>query len=366
MDVNSRNQKIEELLTDYFEIASKKEVNLKEDRVKEALDIVFECHSWGFREILLVIAVGKILDRNYKASTRFYDCNPRAIYEGPIRAQLLQRGIPHRKSGPLNVAKATVGINKEWATQRRPSDVAMKVVELVSKLERFDPKKLRNFTTYLISKFLNEATRVEDLDIEVEPQSDPFYLSKLCYLLIDEVPDLGNTPQRIIGELMKYKCEQLNPDLVVVGFEDRASVTNTTSKKPGDITIERKNGTILRIFEITVKPFNKQRIMESYESVREHDKRAGIQTNEVFVICRARDIPGEELEKLERQAKYVLGKSIYRDLLYIYIDIYEWIISVLMELTHSNRPAFYQSLNQYISDPNTAEKVKKFWRKLHK
>lgn len=365
MDANARNQKIEELLTDYFKEASRKSFTFKDENVKELLDAIFECNSWGFREILLVIAIGRTLDNSFKASTGFYDCNPRAIYEGPIRAKLLENGIPHRKSGPLNVAKATVGINKQWATQRRPADVAMKVVGVVGKLEKYDTKELKDFTIYIISKFLDEATRVEDLNIEIDPQADPFYLADLCYSLIDEVPDLGNTPQRIVGELMKHKYQQLNPDLIVEGFKDRASVTNTTSKKPGDITLERENGTILRIFEVTVKPFNKQRVMESYESVRDHDKRAGIQTREVFVICREKDVPQDELDELKTRQKYYFGRLVYRDLTYIYIDIYEWIISILMELTTVSRIEFYKSLNQYISNPSTSEKVKRLWGKIH-
>ena len=66
----------------------------------------------------LVVIIGMRLDRSFKASTGLYDCNPRAIYEGPIKEFLIEKEIPHRKSGPLNVAKATVGLDMTWAAQR--------------------------------------------------------------------------------------------------------------------------------------------------------------------------------------------------------------------------------------------------------
>src|SRR5690606_24939467 len=98
-------------------------------------------------------------------------------------------------------------------------------------------------------------------------------------------PDAGNTPQRIVGLLMKTYHEAFGTGLNVTGHEDGASVTNATSKKPGDITIEKANGDILQVFEVTVKPFSKQRMRESYETVRIYDKYSGSKIVEVTVIC---------------------------------------------------------------------------------
>lgn len=55
----------------------------------------------------------------------------------------------------------------------------------------------------LLSRFLDERTFVEQLNVQVKPNSDAEYLHKLCEALINSVPDGGNTPQRIVGYLLK-------------------------------------------------------------------------------------------------------------------------------------------------------------------
>ena len=48
-----------------------------------------------------------------------------------------------------------------------------------------------------------------------------------------------------------------------------------------------------------------------------------------------------------------------------YWDIYEWIASTLQRMTESARTGFYNDLNSYINDINTAENVKVLWSRLH-
>jgi len=127
------------------------------------LECLFATKAWSFREIILVITLARLLDRNYSASTAFYDCNPRAVYEGPIRTVLRDRGIPHTKSGPLNIAKAQEGINKGWAARRRPRDAALAAVQLVEAIEAMSPNDLENFAVVLHEKFLDRAEAVKAL-----------------------------------------------------------------------------------------------------------------------------------------------------------------------------------------------------------
>ena len=69
------------------------------------VESLFQTSIWGHREIILTIIMARLLDPKFKASKNFYACNPRSIFEQPIRKALREYGIPHRKSGPLNVAK---------------------------------------------------------------------------------------------------------------------------------------------------------------------------------------------------------------------------------------------------------------------
>src|SRR3989344_2301719 len=71
----------------------------------DEIESLFQTSIWGHREIILTIVMARLLDPKFKASENFYACNPRSIFEQPIRKALREYGIPHRKSGPLNVAK---------------------------------------------------------------------------------------------------------------------------------------------------------------------------------------------------------------------------------------------------------------------
>jgi len=63
----------------------------------------------------------------------------------------------------------------------------------------------------------------------------------------------------------------LNTGIKVTGYKDRASTTSTTSKKPGDLNEETREGLILKVYEVTVKPFDQQRIIESFEALKAYD-----------------------------------------------------------------------------------------------
>src|SRR5207302_1660293 len=101
------------------------------------------------------------------ASSAFYACNPRALYEGPMRNLLTEFGIPRGQSGPLNIAKATQMINEQWAAQRRGREIAESVVHLVSAIESMSTSDLYNFAIALHIKFLTQAQLIASLRIDV-------------------------------------------------------------------------------------------------------------------------------------------------------------------------------------------------------
>lgn len=357
-----RNGKIKSYLDSIYKMATKHDFSDKIEYAK-LLDILFSSSAHGFREVVLVAVVGIYLDRNFRASSSFYDCNPRAIYEGPIKKFLLAKGIPHTKSGPLNVAKATPGLNTTWAKQRKPANVAGAVVELVDYIEQANIKidEINNFGASLMARFINEAKRVENLSIDIEPSSDPDYIYDLCETLIIEAPDYGNTPQRIAALLLKNYHQSLKTGVIIAGEKDRASATSTTSKKPGDMNEESISGTIYKVYEVTVKKFDGARILDSYDSVVKYNKENNGDIHEIVVICREEDCPREI--KTKKLSGY-LGKYKYQDIIYYYWNIFEWISNMLQRMTPLGRTNFYNDLNSYINGVNTAEIVKEVWVQL--
>jgi hypothetical protein len=140
-------------------------------------------------------------------------------------------------------------------------------------------------------------------------------------------------------------------------------VTSTTSKKPGDITEEQIDGTVLTVYEVTVKGFGSQRVGESYDTLCAYGELAGTPIREVIVICRDADVhPGAQLGA-DESALY-LGRVEYQDVTYHFVDIYEWIIGQLARMPPEARFNFHEKLSDYIGDPNTSEKVKRRWGEL--
>lgn len=86
--------------------------------------------------------------------------------------------------------------------------------------------------------------------------------------MIDGAPDSGNTPQRIFGFLLESYHTSIHTGIIVSGADDSASATSTTSKKPGDINEEGADGSIYRVYEVTVKPFDLSRIIDSYDCIK--------------------------------------------------------------------------------------------------
>jgi len=323
----------------------------------DEIESLFQTSIWGHREIILTIVMARLLDPKFKASENFYACNPRSIFEQPIRKALREYGIPHRKSGPLNVAKNSKKINRDWATDKHGGAIAMNVVKIVKKIESVPKNALERFASAYIARYKQEAKRIKEMEVNLPPQENPIHISKLCVDLINSVPDGGATPQIIVGLLMEAMNKDRKNPVSVSGHRDSVSTTNTTSKKPGDI-IEKINDTAELIYEVTTKKFSDDRLIESHEAVMDYDS----DLKDVFVICRPQDVP-ETLSN--RGTSYIMATTQYRELAYYFINIYDYIQSAILFLTPEGRKFFYKELVAYINNTNTAEKVKRYFKQWH-
>ncbi len=362
MTAVERNAKVAALMATLFEQASRADYE-PDERWKDSLEELFSTTVWGFREILLVIVIARLLNGEYEASKAFYSCKPRAIYEGPIRNELRERRIPHRRSGPLNVAKAAIGINSQWATQRSPKKIADLVVRIVGEIESMPKRELEVFAIALHGRFLAESERAADIKLEVSPEVDPEFLHLLCSRLINEEPDGGNTPEHIVELAMRAYHEELRTGVEVVGHGGRASVSSVSGKNLGDIVERRANGTIIHVHEVTVKAFGEERVRDSYEAVKAFDLKEGAKASEIMVLCRKQNAHPNAGASVESSG--YLGKLAHRNLTYHFIEIHAWILSQLLRMPPTARTSFYGKLADYIGDFNTSERVKQLWNKLH-
>lgn len=358
-----RTAKIESILSSLYADALTEDFVVQDDRYAESLDKLFHTSVWGFREILLVVVVAMELNNDFRPSSALYSCNPRALYEGPIKQFLIEKGIPHRKSGPLNIAKAAPGLNEAWAAQRRPASLAAEVVKIVRMLEangESNKHLLHSVGVSLMRQFVAQAKEVKEMTVDIDPTSDPVRLAKLCECLIHRTPDAGNTPQIISAYLLKFYHQGWQTGVCVSGDTDGAAVSSTTSNKPGDISEEKLDE--VKVYEITVKPFDLPRIIDSHDVVTAYNLANDRTIDEITVICRPDDCPRGMTKS---GLKHYLGHYEYRDITYYYWDLFEWVASTLQQMTRRSRRSFYEALNEYINGVNTAESVKRLWKALH-
>lgn len=353
-----RNEKIRAVLDDMYQAAKTATVVTPYD---EMLEQIVVSKDQSYREVLLCIISHMLIDPNLKASTNWYAFHPRGIYDaGPVKQFLTEYGIPHTKSGPLNITKAA-NINPEWAERRASPEVAHALIDIVKYVESHNSiKEMRIIGISLIQKLLREAIRVQQLSVNVAPSNDPIYLANICIQLINNVPDFGNTPQQVAARLLENYHWSTRSEICVTGGKDRASVTSTTSHKPGDINEELYNH-ILKVYEITVKAFDKDRIIDSYDCIEKFNQCSENQISEVIVICRPQDCPS-----LLQQSGFsnYMGFIDFQNIRYHFWNIYEWIMSILQQMPNAGREHFTVSLASYVNDINTAEAVKIEWHRL--
>jgi hypothetical protein len=325
------------------------------------LEAIVACGSRGLREILLTVTVGRLLDCSYK-TTALYDCNPRALFEGPIREVLDGHRIPRGKSGPLNMAKATKALDAAWAARRRPRDVALRVVQVAEAVDSMSPGDLTGLGAAIAKLLLEEARRVDDLAVDLDPTEDPISLANMMAEMIIGVPDSGNTPQRIIGLLLDARERAKGSPVEVLGLNDRASVTSTTAKKLGDLALALPDGTVTAPMEVTVKPFNEPRAMEAAEAAHEYAEAAGMPVFEILVVCRPEDV---HPDATRYSASSLMGLYAKDGIAFYFVNIFDWILGQLLEMPASARSEFHSQVNEYVADPSTRKAVKVIWRGLN-
>ena len=349
-----RNTRVTAYLKEIYSMAQNTQTQIKPSEYSLLLLEVFNSKTISYREIVLTSLVAKYLDKNFNSHTNFYGCKP-------IKDFLIDHGFPCTKSGPLNIAKAS-NIDEAWTSQREPKEDAEKTMILCDAISGNDSSLRHNLSLYLMRLYMSKAKEMEKLAVDIKPASDPLVLHNLCIKLIEQAPDAGNTPQRIAGYLLIAQHEAMRTGLIVSGATDSASTTSTTSQKPGDINEEHTDGTILCVYEITIKPFNYRRILDSYDCVKNYNAMHDSTINEIIVICRKQDCPSE---MFSLSTNLCMGTYDYQDIRYYFWNINEWISFTLQHMNISAREKFFELLNNYINDSNTHEAVKIAWSKLN-
>lgn len=95
----------------------------------------------------------------------------------------------------------------------------------------------------------------------------------------------------------------------MTGYEDSASTTSTTSKKPGDVNEELEDGTVLNVYEITVKKFDENRMRDSHDTVQIYNEEHETALDEIIVVCCRQDC---HPNMMTSESNWHLGRYEYR------------------------------------------------------
>lgn len=236
--------------------------------VSRALGDLIETNAKGFRGVVITSLAGYYIDPGFSPLKDFYACNPRSIFEQAIWYVLTEHNIPCGKSDPLNVAKNINMLDKNWAKDRRPEKSAMAAVYF---LERYfcekDAEQRNLLEDYFFFKLLKYAESIAGIRVagaNTSTVARQRFAENLIRFSLD-APESGATPQRLVGSVLKQLFA--HSAMEVCGGDESVFGTNTTSKKPADIWVER-DGQVILLYEVTLKRVDQKRLEDLVESVR--------------------------------------------------------------------------------------------------
>lgn len=320
-------------------------------RINKLLTDLIEVTTKGFRGVVLTAIVGMKLNESYDPLNRFYDCNPRAIFEDGIWYALSENGVPCGKSDPLNVAKNIYELNESWAEGRRPRTAALAAVYFLREVIASPADKRERLIDYFFFRLLRYSREVAAIEVSVrEDQGDPrqALAHRLVYFSLAH-PESGMIPQTIVAKLLS-KVFELS-DIEVAGGDASVFGTNTTSKKPADVWTQIGEEPLC-LFEVTVKPVTAKRLIDCIDALRSVDQA----TKPVTFVCR---IPEDVLE-----LTLVDGKTIFRGKCFEFIDFRHFVTSVASLLRPEQMAEVVADVQRIVADVNVSVTTKNGWNRI--
>lgn len=269
MSTSDRDRKVQDYIKkklDQAEVQSvEKFYKIRDfDEIEKILENLIFVKIKGFRGIVATAIAGQLINPNYDPLNDFYGCNPRPIYENGVFKSFYGR-IPCGKSDPLNVAKNVSKLDSGWVQGKRPMTAAQAVVDFLTILKDRpnDRDILVDFYFYKLVEYASSVASI-NLNIPISNKLSKLELSDKIARFTLEYPESGTIPQMVIAILLEANFR--GSELLVEGSSESVFGTNTTSKKPADIWIEKDNE-VVSLFEITVKKVDNKRLSDAVESI---------------------------------------------------------------------------------------------------
>lgn len=318
------------------------------DALNDTLTKVIEIKAAGFRGIIATAIVGLEIDSKYDPINNFYGCNPRSIFEQGI-VNAFRNRIPSGKSDPLNVAKNVNALDDGWVKGKRPEQAARAVVDYLSEIVQASDSRKSLLIKLFYYRLVNYAHSISSIRITA-PSRDVISNQEfaiICDRMINEYPESGTIPQFFIFKLLESIFE--DSEIVVEGGLESVFGTNTTSKKPADIWLE-KGGIPTNLFEITVKKVDFKRLDDCFDSLAQ----LNLLHLPVQFICRLpKDVSG--LGSLTNGGIIAQGK------LFGFQDISEFVRSVCTALSLDQIQKILTDIQAFMKETGRPIKTKEGW-----
>ncbi len=314
----------------------------------------------GFPGIVLTASIGRMIDPSYDPKNDFYGINPRPLFEQHIGPTLRDKyKAPMGKSDPLNVAKNAKVIDSEWAHGRRPEYAAKAAVFFIDWMRTASRADLENLVDLLIWCYL-ALSRLYNRELpNIKAGISHFEAYALLMALIEKAPAGGDTPQVIVGSLLQAQHNIFDTSGFLDGVGESVNASNTTTGKAGDFTeIFNQN---MRIYEVTTKKIDIQRIFESADAVVNFLRNIDVQpkTVEITFLC--------PLDKVELEQNYKISPTNatfqFSGLRYSFVELNEWILFMLERIGAYGRSLALNDIAEYVQSPSTKLEVKSVWEK---
>lgn len=314
---------------------------------------LIEVRSMGFRGVVATALTGLHLDPDFDPLKNFYACHPRSIFENGI-FYAYQGRIPCGKSDPLNVAKNQNELDYKWAKGKRPQESAEAVVNFLSLfMSAKDSEKelIRDFYFYRLLKYSKKVTEIRI----TTPNDNELSSQELAHRLVEFVykyPESGTIPQYITSLLLKYIYS--STEIEVKGGDESVFGTNTTSKKPADIWLE-KSGNVINLYEITVKKVDFKRLDDSLQSLQS----LNMENENIYFICR---IPEDiiTLSNVNDNTIYYKGKK------FNFLDLKGFILSLITLLSKEQLKMVIDNAIIFINKIDRPISTKDGWNSIFK
>ena len=359
MNTQARNAKVKIYIDQQLKISNSLSENdftclENYENIAIILDNLIKSKAMGFRGIVATAIAGIYLDITYDPENNFYACNPRSIFEHGVFYAFVDNSIPCGKSDPLNVAKNTNILDNNWALGKRPASAANAVVDFLkvlnsNKYNTFTYQKIVSFFFFRLSQYAKEIQSFPIYTPNKENLNQNFAYNLSSFVI--STPESGAIPQFVVSSILKYIYE--NSQIHVMGGNESVFGTNTTSKKPADVWIEKDNE-ILILYEVTVKKIDLKRLDDCIQSISHINNICNIQ---IYFIC---NIPKDvnELSNFEN------GVFHYKGFIFNFVDIRSWIQSSLSILSTYQLNRLLEDLTSFMLDRNRPLTTKAAWNKL--